>query len=458
VVQSNPEARYPRRVQRSLLVVLLGPCLGPLLGFAACGGVERDQATLVRAPRGASATVLDAASDAATDADTVPDADTGMPDTGAPDSAPDADSAAPGSDIISDIDDAVLDSIDSVDAAEVADSHDADAAGPDDAACRVGARTGTCRHVADCEPGEAALEGFCDGGPQVRCCLPALDRCSASRAPGACITVADCPAPDWTSTSGLCPGAADIRCCTASTAPPLCDPAVLPTPNDGLVEEPGDPGCPAGMAYVPAEPAPGDFCMDRFEASLVLAADPSVSLSPYHPPGQALARAVSLRWGVPQGNIDEVRAAAACGRAGKRLCTSDEWLAACRGPSDWTYPYGPDRIPGRCNDARKTHVAVEYFGTNASWIFSEIDNPCLAQLPASLDLAGENPGCVTANGVFDLMGNLHEWVDDAAGTFRGGFFSDTSINGNGCLYRTTAHDVSHHDYSTGFRCCADPAP
>jgi hypothetical protein len=29
------------------------------------------------------------------------------------------------------------------------------------------------------------------------------------------------------------------------------------------------------------------------------------------------------------------------------------------------------------------------------------------------------------------------------------------INGEGCLYRTTAHGVSHWDYSTGFRCCAD---
>lgn len=32
---------------------------------------------------------------------------------------------------------------------------------------------------------------------------------------------------------------------------------------------------------------------------------------------------------------------------------------------------------------------------------------------------------------------------------------DTRLNGAGCLYATTAHDVSHADYSTGFRCCAD---
>jgi hypothetical protein len=62
---------------------------------------------------------------------------------------------------------------------------------------------------------------------------------------------------------------------------------------------------------------------------------------------------------------------------------------------------------------------------------------------------------VSADGIFDLMGNLHEWTADPAGTFRGGFYVDTTLNGEGCLYRTTAHNTLHWDYSTGFRCCAD---
>ena len=61
----------------------------------------------------------------------------------------------------------------------------------------------------------------------------------------------------------------------------------------------------------------------------------------------------------------------------------------------------------------------------------------------------------TAEGAFDMMGNLHEWTSAPEGTFRGGFFVDTELNGEGCLYATTAHDVTHWDYSTGFRCCAD---
>ena len=40
-----------------------------------------------------------------------------------------------------------------------------------------------------------------------------------------------------------------------------------------------------------------------------------------------------------------------------------------------------------------------------------------------------------------------------SGTFRGGYYLDTHINGDGCDYRTTAHAPTYHDYSTGFRCC-----
>ena len=44
---------------------------------------------------------------------------------------------------------------------------------------------------------------------------------------------------------------------------------------------------------------------------------------------------------------------------------------------------------------------------------------------------------------------------DSSGTFRGGFYADTSLYGPGCLYATTAHNTAHWDYSTGFRCCAE---
>jgi sulfatase modifying factor 1 len=279
--------------------------------------------------------------------------------------------------------------------------------------------------------------------------------CSAGGVPGVCRDVATC---EGTSTAGLCPGPSNIRCCTPTTDGGAldagawsCDPDARPQPNVGLVEEPGVGGCPAGMVRV------ASFCIDRFEASLAeVRADGSlVPWSPYFEPASVRVRALSLRGAVPQGYIRGTQAAAACAEAGKRLCTDVEWLRACQGSSETTYPYGDTREPGRCNDARARHPAVEYFGTSADWIWSMLDHPCLNQLPDGLARTGDHAGCESAEGVLDLMGNLHEWTADPAGTFRGGFYVDTVRNGPGCLYRTTAHDVGHRDYSTGFRCCAD---
>ena len=275
--------------------------------------------------------------------------------------------------------------------------------------------------------------------------------CDVNGLPGTCEIVSTCTG-DRMATPGHCPGPADIQCCTSRIdAGGACDPAVYVYPNEGLAEEPGDPGCPDAMALVEG------FCVDRYEASLVLADDtgPIGSWSPYHNPGTRRVRALSLRGAVPQGYVSGVQAARACTEAGKRLCTDTEWLRACRGPSNFTYPYGNVREVERCNETRAQHPAVERFGTSADWIWSRLGDACINQLPDSLMRTAAHAGCESAEGAFDLMGNLHEWTADPAGTFRGGFYFDTYRNGEGCLYRTTAHDTGHWDYSTGFRCCAD---
>jgi hypothetical protein len=223
----------------------------------------------------------------------------------------------------------------------------------------------------------------------------------------------------------------------------------MPEPNAALVEAPGVGGCPAGMIPITAAPA---FCIDRYEAALVRVID-GTPWSPYFNPGITAVRAVSLAGAVPQGYINGEQASAACAAAGKRLCTDAEWLRACRGPSATTYPYGDTRMPGVCNDARAINPAVEYFGSSDPSVYSMLGHPCLNQLPSSLDRTGANAGCVSAESAFDMMGNLHEWTADPAGTFRGGDYVDTVLNGDGCLYATTAHDVTYWDYSTGFRCC-----
>jgi hypothetical protein len=228
----------------------------------------------------------------------------------------------------------------------------------------------------------------------------------------------------------------------------------FPTPNAGIEEPAGLDGCPAGMALVDGE----NVCMDRWEAFLVEVVDGAeLPFSPFANPAGHDVRAKSAPGAVPQGYINEIESSEACASAGKRMCSNPEWTRACRGADDTTYPYGNTREPGVCNDFRGVHPAIQYFGTSDDWIWSELGNGCINQQANTVDHTGSNAGCVDDSGkFFDLMGNLHEWIDDPAGTFRGGYYVDTVLNGNGCLYTTTAHDVSHWDYSTGFRCCADP--
>lgn len=232
------------------------------------------------------------------------------------------------------------------------------------------------------------------------------------------------------------------------TNPIECSEADLPTPNGVPVEPAGQGGCPAGMAPV------ADFCVDRWEAALVTV-DPEGPWTPFAPPEGVPVRAVSAPGLVPQGYVTQVQAAGACAEAGKRLCTDDEWLRACQGSAGTTFPYGASHEAGRCNEGRACHPVVQYFETGADWIWSELGHPCISQLPDTVAATGSHADCRSEDGIFDMHGNLHEWTANPSGIFRGGFYVDASINGPGCLYRTTAHSVRHWDYSTGFRCCAD---
>jgi hypothetical protein len=297
--------------------------------------------------------------------------------------------------------------------------------------------------------------GGCTSGGVIATCAtyePAYGRCTIGSTNGLCVNTSQCRG-GWYATPGYCPGPANIQCCRPPAGPgQACDGTVITYPNDGLAQVSFDNRCPDGMIIV-AE----SFCIDVFEAFLaeLLPDGSTVPWSPYFNPGYRTMVAVSAADAVPQGYINANQAEAACRNAGKRLCTDAEWLRACQGSAGYTFPYGPVRMDGVCNDARSLHPAIEYFGRSDPSPFSKIWHPCLNQLPNGLNTTGFRAGCTTEDGIMDMMGNLHEWTAAASGTFRGGFYVDTRINGPGCLYRTTAHNRTHWDYSTGFRCCAD---
>jgi len=210
--------------------------------------------------------------------------------------------------------------------------------------------------------------------------------------------------------------------------------------------------CPEGMVEVVG------FCIDRFEATLEEWVDGAWrASSPYEEVDERTVRAAPGEGLVPQAYLSGDEASAACVAADKRLCSSEEWTLACRGPDGWTWPYGDEYVAGACNDAYAGgHPVTDYFGTSSGvWDTEHMNDPGINQQSGTVAAGGAFTACVSSFGVHDLHGNLHEWVDDADGTFRGGFYADGSINGDGCGYVTTAHSRSYHDYSTGFRCCAE---
>jgi formylglycine-generating enzyme len=222
--------------------------------------------------------------------------------------------------------------------------------------------------------------------------------------------------------------------------------------------------CPAGMAHVKLEDGPARaYCIDKWEASVVeLRGKDEVTHAPYESVANLKVKAVSRAGVVPQGYISKNEAEMACKAAKKRLCTGEEWQFACRGKKPTTFPYGDDKKDGYCNDSGRAPIMALHPELHGDALYSSgeaLNDPRINKSPNTVARTGEFSKCKNALGVFDMVGNLHEWTADVNGTrgvFRGGYYQDTHLNGTGCNYKTVAHDVSYHDYSTGFRCCAEP--
>jgi formylglycine-generating enzyme required for sulfatase activity len=152
--------------------------------------------------------------------------------------------------------------------------------------------------------------------------------------------------------------------------------------------------------------------------------------------------------------MDFCDAAAYCASLHKRMCgkigggslsvaypdalpaidaAESEWFRACTGGDQRAYPYGNDYRLGACNDANSWPVKV-----------------------------GSHPGCEGgAAGLFDMSGNVSEWVDECAAGGSGAP-SDNCLNRGGAFFskpdalRCDARQFIYRgsvSSTTGFRCC-----
>lgn len=177
-------------------------------------------------------------------------------------------------------------------------------------------------------------------------------------------------------------------------------------------------------------------------------------------------KAVSAPGRVPHGYLSHHTAKMACTAAGKRLCTETEWVTACRGQRNTKYPYGPAFVRKSCNVYRYYHPAFILHGDSSighrdprlNLIRERGKDPVLR-------LTGATEACASVWGaqrIYDMVGNLDEWVADESGVFVGGFYARATTKG--CEAKISGHRPSYYDYSTGVRCCRDqnvakaPAP
>ncbi len=171
-------------------------------------------------------------------------------------------------------------------------------------------------------------------------------------------------------------------------------------------------------------------CMDRFEAPNRRGAKPMVLQS----------HRSAKRW---------------CAKQGKRMCHEREWELACEGTEHRPLAYGWQVDRRLCNSARKWKpVNFEAFGRD----FASAKKESLRLWQGSR--SGRYRNCVSPFGIYDLMGNVEEWVDSREtrkhpGSLMGGFWAKPWT---GCRGTNDAHGPTFAFYETGFRCCKDPTP
>jgi formylglycine-generating enzyme required for sulfatase activity len=230
-------------------------------------------------------------------------------------------------------------------------------------------------------------------------------------------------------------------------------------------------GCPAGMVQVPAPGGGKPYCVDSTEvtnkaygAFLAVAEPPDASSQIAECAWNTSFEAGTLGAdNLPIGSINWCDAYAYCAWAGKRLCgavgggsypfangypsLASQWYAACSRGGAQVYPYGNTYQRTTCN-GRPLDAGT--------------------MLPV-----GSLPGCEGGYpGIFDMSGNVSEFIDSCDTTPQsgcgstgpecdlcllvgGGFLSGGADGSNiACTYPNEVYRNSHY-VDNGFRCCAD---
>ncbi|MEQ9362872.1 MAG: SUMF1/EgtB/PvdO family nonheme iron enzyme [Leptospirales bacterium] len=131
----------------------------------------------------------------------------------------------------------------------------------------------------------------------------------------------------------------------------------------------------------------------------------------------------------PLVNIKPAQAAEICAATGKRLCSRYEWVNACLGTYRRQYSYGGQYLPEACR--------------------TEMEEP---------SITGARASCKTDTGIYDMVGNVMEWVADERGEMAvavGGSY----LSGEGADCFTRYYFPNQHQHKQiGFRCCRSVGP
>jgi len=186
--------------------------------------------------------------------------------------------------------------------------------------------------------------------------------------------------------------------------------------------------CPKDMVYIKAGSfkmgsLPSDEGRQPDELAFVTVQTGSYCIDKYEYPNKKGA--------IPRTSVTFNEADKLCAEQGKRLCSEEEWERACKGVSMVKYPYDNVFDPTACNAESNTGEE------------------------RSIAPSGKFPRCKSSYGVYDMSGNVAEWVymKNSEKGVKGGYVNkpDWAVR---CASRKVEPPSKKSPYY-GFRCCMD---